>query len=198
MQALTSHRWAVYRNPSGNRPDTVRNDNTGSVVLTMLVILLPRPIILVLIVAVIVVVAVIVLIRRSWLEPRRVSTPELHVRVAQAGVIAGRDVVHNSLESPASPPHLTAGLVEVRRRRAVPLVPGERPLTPIDEEGVPSRAVVGMPAGIHPLLRHELEVVMVGDGRPTRHTLRDRRDRHASGAQPPAGGDAVAGRTWVV
>ena len=30
MQALTSHRWAVYRNPSVNRPDTVQNDNSGS------------------------------------------------------------------------------------------------------------------------------------------------------------------------
>ena len=30
MQALTSHRWAIYRNPSGNRPDTVQNDNSGS------------------------------------------------------------------------------------------------------------------------------------------------------------------------
>ena len=32
------------------------------------------------------------------------STPGLDLRVAQAGVIAGRDVVHNALESPASPP----------------------------------------------------------------------------------------------
>ena len=69
------------------------------------------------------------------------------MRVAQAGVIAGRDVVHDAPESPAAPPQPTAGLVEVRRRRAILLVPGERPLTPIDEEGVPSRAVVGMPVG---------------------------------------------------
>ena len=53
------------------------------------------------------------------------STPGLDVRVAQAGVIAGRDVVHDALESPATTPQPTAGLVEVRRRRAVLLVPGE-------------------------------------------------------------------------
>ena len=87
------------------------------------------------------------------------------MRVAQAGVIAGRDVVHDPLESPAGPPQPTAGLVEVRRTRAVLLVPGERLLTPFDEEGVLSWAIVWMPAGIHPLLRSELEVVVVRDGR---------------------------------
>ena len=122
----------------------------------------------------------------------------LQVRVAQAGVIAGSDVVHDALESPASPPEPTSDLVEVRRRRAILLVPGERPLTPIDEEGVPSRAVVGIPARIPTLLRCKLEVVVVRDGRPARHTLRDRRDRHASGAQVPASGDGVAGRAGVV
>ena len=86
----------------------VRNDNGGSFVLTILVILLPRPIILVLVIVVVVVIG-----RRSWLQPRRVSTPGLDVRVAQAGVIAGRDVVHDALESPATPPQLTAGLIEV-------------------------------------------------------------------------------------
>ena len=74
------------------------------------------------------------------------------MRVAQAGVIAGLDVVHDALKSPATPPQPTAGLVEVLRRRAILLVPSERPLTPIDEEGVPSQTVVGMSAGIHPLL----------------------------------------------
>ena len=88
---------------------TVRNDNSGSFVLTILVILLPRPIILVLVV----VVVVAVIGRHSWLQPRRVSTPGLDVRVAQAGVIIGRDVVHDALESPATPPQPTAGLVEV-------------------------------------------------------------------------------------
>jgi len=120
------------------------------------------------------------------------------LRVAQAGVITGRDVVHDPLESPAGPPQPTAGLVEVRRTRAVLLVPGERLLTPFDEEGIPSWAIVWMPAGIHPLLRSELEVVVVRDGRPARQTLRDRRDWHASGAQPPAGGDVVAGWAGVV
>src|SRR3954465_9976361 len=61
-----------------------------------------------------------------------------------------------------------AGLVEVRRRRVVLLVPGERPLTPIHKEGFPSREIVGMPSGIPPLLRRELEVVVVRDGHPTR------------------------------
>ena len=134
-----------------------------------LVILLPRPIILVLVV----VIVAAVVGRRS---------PGLEVWIAQAGVIAGRDVVHDALESPAAPPQPTAGLVEVRRRRAILLVPGERPLTPIDEEGVPSMLVIGMPAGIHPLLRREIAVVVVRDGRPARSTLRDGRDRHASGA----------------
>ena len=77
---------------------------------------------------------------------------------------------YDALESPAAPPQATAGLVEVRRRRAVPLVQGERPLTPIDEEGVPSRAVVGILAGIPPLLWRELEIVVVCDGRPAGHT----------------------------
>ena len=115
----------------------------------------------------VVVVVVAVIGRRSRREPRRGRMPGLNLRVAQAGVIAPRDVVHDALESPAAPPQPTAGLVEVRRRRAVPLVQGERPLTPIDEEGVPSRAVVGIPEGIPPLLWHEYEVVVVRDGRPT-------------------------------
>ena len=72
--------------------------------------------------------------------------------------------------------------MEVPRRQTVLLIPGERPLTPIDEEGVPSMLVIGMPAGIHPLLRREVEVVVVRDGRPARSTLRDGRDRHAAGA----------------
>ena len=58
------------------------------------------------------------------------------MRVAPEGVIAGLDVFHDALESPATPPQLTAGLVEVRMRWAILLVPGEHPLTPIDEEGV--------------------------------------------------------------
>ena len=49
-------------------------------------------------------------------------------------------------------------------------MPGERPLTPIHEEGFPSREIVGMPSGIPPLLRRELEVVVVRDGHPARHT----------------------------
>ena len=95
----------------------------------------------------------------------------MDLRVAQAGVrVGGRVVGHDALESPAAPPQPTAGLVEVRRRWAVLLVPGEGPLTPIHEEGFPSREIVGMPSGIPPLLRRELEVVVVRDGHPTRHT----------------------------
>ena len=75
------------------------------------------------------------------------------MRVAQAGVITGRDVVHDALESPAAQPQPTTCLVKVQRRQAVPLVPGERPVTPIGEEGVPSRAIVGIPARIPTLLR---------------------------------------------
>ena len=67
------------------------------------------------------------------------------------------------------------------------------PLTPIDEEGIPSRAVVGMPAGIHPLLRHEFEVVVVRDGRPARHTLRDRRDRRSATSRRGRGSRAGRG-----
>ena len=110
---------------------TVRNDNSGSFVLKILVILLRRPIILVLVVVVLV---VAIIGRHSWLQPRWVSTLGLDVRIAQAGVIAGPDVVHDALESPATPPQPTAGLVEVRRRRAGLLVPGERPIMSIDEE----------------------------------------------------------------
>ena len=128
------------------------------------------------------------------LEPRRVSTRGLGLRVAQPGATVG----HDALESPAAPPQPTAGLVEVRTRWAVLLVPSKRTLTPIDEEGVPSRAVVGMPLGIPPLLWRELEVVVVRDGHLARHTLRDRRDRYASDAQQPAGWDAVARRAGVV
>ena len=42
--------------------------------------------------------------RQSGIEPRRVGTPGLEVRVAQAGVIASSDVVRDALESPTSPP----------------------------------------------------------------------------------------------
>src|SRR3954468_13765236 len=95
----------------------------------------------------------------------------LDLRVAQAGVrVGGRVIGHDALESLATPPQPTAGLVEVRRRWAVLLVPGERPLTPILEEVFPSREIVGMPSEIPPLLRRELEVVVVRDGHPARHT----------------------------
>ncbi|KAK1610212.1 hypothetical protein QYE76_033885 [Lolium multiflorum] len=54
-----------------------------------------------------------------------------------------------------------------------------------------------MPAGIHPLLRSEVEVVVVRDGRPARSIPRDGRD-----GTPPAlrlrPGDAVARWTRVV
>jgi hypothetical protein len=73
------------------------------------------------------------------IEPRRVSTRGLRLRVAQAGATVGRD----ALESPATPPQPTTGLVEVRTRWAVLLVPGKRTLMPIDEEGVPSRDATG-------------------------------------------------------
>jgi hypothetical protein len=99
-------------------------------------------------------------------EPRRVSTRGLRLRVAQAGATVG----HDALESPAAPPQPMAGLVEVRMRRAVLLMPGKCTLTPIDEEAVSSRAVVGMPLGIPPLLWRELEVVVVRDGHLARHT----------------------------
>ena len=93
------------------------------------------------------------------------------MRVAQVGVrVGGRVVGHDALESPAAPSQPTAGLVEVRRRWALLLVPGECPLTPIHEEGFPSREIVGMPSGIPPLLRRELKVVVVRDGHPARHT----------------------------
>jgi hypothetical protein len=99
-------------------------------------------------------------------EPRRVSTRGLRLRAAQAGATVG----HDALESPAAPPQPTARLVEVQTRWAVLLVPGKRTLTPIDEEAVPSRDVVGMPLGIPPLLWRELEVVVVRDGHLARHT----------------------------
>jgi hypothetical protein len=49
-------------------------------------------------------------------------------------------------------------------------MPGKRTLMPIDEEGVPSRAVVGMPLGIPLLLWRELKVVVVRDGHLADHT----------------------------
>jgi hypothetical protein len=115
------------------------------------VIVVPSPIN---ITTVVVVVANVVVagIGVAVVEPRRVSTRGLRLRVAQAGATVG----HDALESLAAPPQPTAGLVEVRTRRAILLVPGKRTLTPIDEEAVPSRAVVGMPLGIPPLLWREL------------------------------------------
>src|SRR3954471_3688900 len=99
------------------------------------------------------------------------STSGLDLSVAKAGArVEGRVVGHDALESPTTPPQPMAGLVEVWRRWAVLLVPGERPLMPIHEEGFPSRKIVGMPSGIPPLLRRELEVVVVRDGHPARHT----------------------------
>ena len=93
------------------------------------------------------------------------------MRVAHAGArVGGRVVGHDALESPTAPPQPMASLVEVRRRWAILLVPGERPLTPIHEEGFPSREIVGMPSGIPPLLWRELEVVVIRDGHPARHT----------------------------
>ena len=129
------------------------------------VILVPSPIILATVV-IIVADVIVASIGVAVVQPRRVSTRGLGLRVAQAGATIGQD----ALESPAAPPHPTAGLVEVRRRRTALLMPGKRPLTPIDEEAFPSRAVVGMPLGIPPLLWRELEVVVVRDGHLARHT----------------------------
>jgi len=122
----------------------------------------------------------------------------LALRVPQAGIIARRDVVHHTRESAATPPQPAAFLVVVHRRWPVPLVPSELPLPPIDEEGVPGCVVVGVPAGIHPLLRRELDVVVVRDGRPASRALSYGRNRHASGAQPPARGTQVSRRAGVV
>jgi hypothetical protein len=108
----------------------------------------------------------IVLSGVAVVEPWRVSTRGLRLRVAQAGATVG----HDALESPATPPQPMAGLVEVRTRWAVLLMLGKRTLTPVDEEGVPSRAVVRMPLGIPPLLWCELKVVVVRDGHLARHT----------------------------
>jgi hypothetical protein len=95
-----------------------------------------------------------------------VSTRGLRLRVALVGATVG----HDALESPAAPPQPMVGLVEVRTRQAVLLMPAKRTLTPIDEEGIPSRAIVGMPLGIPPPLWRELEVVVVRDGHLARHT----------------------------
>jgi hypothetical protein len=43
----------------------------------------------------------------------------------------------------------------------------------VREEGVPGGGVVGVLVGVHPLLRRELAVVVVGDGQPTVSTLRE-------------------------
>jgi hypothetical protein len=65
-----------------------------------------------------------------------------------------------------------------------PLVHGELPLPSIGEEGVPSRIVVGIPAGIHPMLVCELVVLVVLCDRCTSHrTLWAGGDRHAYGTQ---------------
>jgi hypothetical protein len=138
------------------------------------VIVVPSPINIATIVVVVVDVVVAGIdIGVTVVEPRWVSTRGLRLRVAQAGATVG----HDALESPAEPPQPPAGLIEVRMRWAILLVPGKRTLTPIDEEAVPSGPVVGMPLGIPPLLRRELEVVVVRDGHLARHTYRDRRDQ---------------------
>jgi hypothetical protein len=106
------------------------------------VIVVPSPIT---IATIVVVVADVIVagIGVAVVKPRRVSTRGLRLRVAQAGAMVG----HDALESPAAPPQPMASLVEVRTRQAVLLVPGKHTLTPINEEVIPSRAVVGMPLG---------------------------------------------------
>jgi tetraacyldisaccharide-1-P 4'-kinase len=60
-----------------------------------------------------------------------------------------------------------AGLVVVHRRRPIPLVPDELHLPAIEEEDVPSSGIVVISTGIHALLRSELDVVVMDDGRTT-------------------------------
>src|SRR4051812_7973791 len=94
--------------------------------------------------------------------------------------------------------HSSLGFVVVHRWRAITLVPSELPFLPISEEGIPGVIVVGIPLGIHPLLRRELVVEVVHDGCLACGTLRDRRDKNPSSAQHPSRGRPVARRTRVV
>src|SRR3954469_19345934 len=113
-------------------------------------------------------------------------------------MVSPGDVAHHFDDSTVLPPQMTTDFVVVHRWRAITLVPGEIPFTPISEEDILGVVVVGIPLGIHPLLRRELVVEVVCDGRLACGTLRDMRDRNPSSAQHPAGGRPVARRTRVV
>src|SRR3954465_12200533 len=112
-------------------------------------------------------------------------------------MVSPGDVAHHSDDSTVRPPQTTAGFIVVHRWQAITLVPDELPFLPISEEGIPGVVVVWIPLGIHPLLRRELVVEVVFDGRPACGTLRDRRDRNPSSTQHPAGGRPVARQTRV-
>src|SRR3954463_3584538 len=112
-------------------------------------------------------------------------------------MVSPGDVAHHYDDSTVHPPQTTAGFVVVHRWRAITLVPGELPFPPISKEGIPGVVVVGIPLGIHPLLRRELVVEVVCDGRLACGTLRDRRDRNPSSAQHPAGGWPIARQARV-
>ena len=112
-------------------------------------------------------------------------------------MVSHGDVAHHAGDSPVRPPQAATSLVVVHWGRDVTLVPGELSFLPVCEEGILGVEVVGIPMGIHPLLRRELEVEVVRDGRLAGRTWRHRRNRNPSIAQHPAGGQPVPGRAWV-
>lgn len=118
--------------------------------------------------------------------------------VSQSGVIARQNVPNHTCEGPASPPKATTGLVVALRRWSIPSIPGEFPLPATDEEGVPGRSVVWIPAEIHSLFTRKLSVVALSDRRAPSLALGAGGNRNASGAQFPPGRARVAWRTWVV
>ena len=107
-------------------------------------------------------------------------------------MVSPGDVPHHFDDSMVLPPQTTADFVVVHRWRAITLVPGELPFPPISEEGIPGVVVVGIPLGIHPLLRCELVVEVVRDGRLSGGALRHGSDRNTSITQHPADGRPVA------
>ena len=101
-------------------------------------------------------------------------------------MVSPDDVVHHADDSPVRTPQAPTGFVVVHRGRAVTLVPGELSSSPVSKKGIPGVIVVRIPLGIHPLLRRELVVEVVCDGRLACGTLRDRNPPALS--IQPAGG----------
>jgi hypothetical protein len=112
-----------------------------------------------------------------------------------AGVVPVSDVAEDPREGPPGrppPPPMSTSVV-VRRWIAVAIIGSEAVLALALEEGGPGVVIIGGPARVVALLRHQLAPKMVVDGDGARRPCWHRRDRQAATAERPSPRQRISG-----